>query len=227
MKNNRLTLLLLTVALLLTANLSQILHAQTDYSSRKATSRIGVGVGAAIGIALPTGGDLPDSIEAAPGFAFRGGINLTYPITRTFGVLFNGGLDLRSIGKKVSGQSTSQSYGVSYLFLEPGVSVSAFRLSLNIGLPSNLTLPDSGAVPATKDDLEMMLEPRLGATLVLMDEKEWWLGLNVDVGLALNKLYKDEAITRLVLEKDVPAMSMLSAHLGVTWQYGIPGTGGF
>jgi hypothetical protein len=227
MKNNRPTLLILTIVVLLTTGFSQFLHAQTDYSSRKATSRLGVGAGASIGIALPTGGSLPDSIEAAPGFAFRGGINITYPITRTFGVLFNGGLDMRSIGKKVSGQSNSQSYGVSYLFLEPGVSVSAFRLSLNIGLPSSLTLPDSGFVPATKEDLEMMLEPRIGATLVLMDEKEWWLGLNVDVGLALNKLYKDNRIAELVLEKDVPAMSMLSAHLGVTWQYGIPGTGGF
>jgi hypothetical protein len=229
MKHNHLQHLLATIALLLVAGASPALHGQTDYSSRKATSRLGIGVGASIGVAVPISGDLPDSVEAAPGFAFRGGLNITYPITHTIGVFFNTGIDTRGVGKKIAGEADNRVYSATYFFLEPGISLSAFKVSVNIGLPSAFSFPEKEAFsPATgdlKELMETMIEPRLGGTLVLVDQKEWWLGLNVDIGMTLNTLFKEEYISPL-FDNDVPAMKMFSGHFGLTWQFGVPGTGG-
>jgi hypothetical protein len=217
-------------AALLVSGSAMTIHAQTDYSSRKASSRLGVGAGASIGVALPISGELPDSVEAAPGFAFRGGLNLTYPVTSSFGVLFNFGLDTRGVGKKFKSESDNRVWRLNYLFLEPGISISAFRLSVNIGLPSGGSEPLGAVGAATSsrdiesDELEMMIEPRIGGTLILVDTKEWWLGLNVDAGMTINRVFKDEIAD--VMKTDVHAMKMLSAHLGLTWQFGVPGTGG-
>jgi hypothetical protein len=205
-----------------------MLQAQSDYSARKATSRLSIGAGASLGVALPVGGSFRDSSEAAPGVGVRAGLNITYPVTRSIGVLFNIGIDSRGIGKKPKGQTDNLIWRASYLFLEPGVAISAFRLSLNIGLPMSLSAPIEGTPGGgTRDDgdfLEKMVEMRVGGTLVLMDRTEGWLGLTVDAGFPFNKLYV--ATVADANPEDIHSMHAFSAHIGLTWQFAIPGTGG-
>ncbi len=242
-----LPLLVLAAAIAGTARL----HAQTDYSYRGALSRLGVGLGASMGFAVPIG-DLNDTLlqgapgrkidEAAPGIAFRFGLNVSYPFTRTLRGTFATGLDIRNVGKKLrekDGTGTeldARSYNVQYFYLEPGVSVSAFRLALNIGLPmsgSQPVVPTSDDPAATmdivSDNLEMMLEPRIGATLVLIDKEDGWLGLTIDAGVPLNKIFKETtpSVPGAYVAGDIPATRILNGHLGLTYQFGIPGTGGF
>jgi len=241
---------LLFAALLLVVGLTGTaqLHSQTDYSYRGALSRLAIGLGASFGFAVPVG-DLTDTLlqgtpgreidEAAPGLAFRFGLNISYPFTRTVRGTFATGLDIRKVGKKLheaTGTGTeldARSYNVQYFYLEPGVSISAFRLALNIGMPMSGSQPIPGAavgesMDIPSDNLEMMLEPRIGATLVLIDEEDGWLGLTIDGGFPLNKIFKETtpSVAGGYVEGDIPATRILNGHLGLTYQFGIPGTGG-
>lgn len=223
------TLTLVVFLSLVAGRCSSVLYAQSDYSSRKATSRLSIGAGVSLGVALPTGGSFADSSEAAPGLGVRAGLNVTYPITRTLGVLLNAGLDSRGIGKRPKGADDNLIYRASYFFIEPGVSISAFRLSLNIGFPSSLSQPDvtQPGVVATRDvseQQEQMMELRIGGTLVLLDRQEAWLGLTIDAGFPFNTYYKQPFAD--ANPDDIPSMHAFSAHLGLTYQFAIPGTGG-
>ncbi len=203
--------------------------ARTDYSSRKASTRLSGGIGASGGIALITG-TLPKGTEAAPGFAYRIGINLQYPINRTIGLQFNTGLDSRSVGRKRTNVTDADLYTGRYFFLEPGLSWSSFRVSVNIGLPLGGTEPlvDTVAKTVTYADmasnaLGTMIEPRIGATLVMVDDKSYWLGLTVDAGLAVSSFY-DEAYrtSHNISNESVEAGRGLTGHLGLTYQFSIP-----
>jgi hypothetical protein len=200
------------------------LRAQTDYSMRKASSRLTIGAGAYLGISVPTG-TLPDSIEPAPGFSGSIGLNASYPLNSTIGTFVNVGYDSRGVGKKVNKALDAVSYRAGYLFFEPGISLSAFRLSVNIGLPLSLSQPDptgmtTESVTASKDLLSTLIEPRVGAHLILMENKEWWLGLQIDAGYAVNTFYKDVPDGFEGIEK----ANMITGHLGLSWQFAIPGT---
>jgi hypothetical protein len=214
----------LLALLLLLAVPALPLRAQTDYSQRGATSRLSVGAGGAIGVGIPIG-TLDSNLEAAPGFAYRIGLNITYPIARTLGVHFNTGIDSRGFGKKVGSENSPRSYRATYFFIEPGINVSAFRLSLNVGMPMSYTQPVAGGQPGeseegNKENLATLLEPRAGATLVLVDSKESWLGLTFDLGFPLGELQK----AGVLLEGDIPSTRPLSIHLGMTYQFAVPGT---
>lgn len=245
---------LLLAALLLVGFISAAqLNAQTDYSYRGALSRLGIGLGASFGFAVPIG-DLTDTLlqstpgtpnrkidEAAPGIALRFGLNVSYPFTRTVRGTFATGLDIRNVGKKLreaDGTGTeldSRSYNLQYFYLEPGVSISAFRLALNIGMPMSGTQPQLApeepgkSMDIVSDNLEMMLEPRIGATLVLIDEEGGWLGLTIDAGIPLNTIFKetDPSVPGAYVKGDIPATRILNGNLGLTYQFGIPGTGGW
>lgn len=202
---------------------SGVLRAQTDYSARGATSRLSVGVGASIGLSVPTG-TLADTIEAAPGFSGLVGLNITYPINRVIGTFLNVGYDTRGVGKKVNKELDARSYRTNYLFVEPGFSWSAFRFSVNIGMPMSGTMPVPGGttsetMDAPKDALSTIIEPRIGAMLVLMDNKQWWLGLLVDGGYTLPTLYKNADDI-----PDIEGTHQVTAHIGLTWQFAIAGT---
>jgi len=243
--------LLLLAALLVVGLISSAqLRAQTDYSYRGALSRLGIGLGASLGFAVPVG-DLNDTLlqgtpgrkidEAAPGIAFRFGLNASYPFTRTVRGTVAAGLDIRNVGKKLreeDGTGTeldSRGYNLQYFYIEPGVSVSAFRLALNVGLPMSGSQPvppplgkAGESMDIVSDNLEMMLEPRIGATLVLVDEEEGWMGLTIDIGFPLNKIFKETtpSVPGGYIAGDIPATRILNGHLGLTYQFGIPGTGG-
>lgn len=236
-------------ALILGAFSSPMAHAQTDYSYRGALSRLSIGVGASFGFAVPVG-DLTDTSlgnhgkidEAAPGFATRFGLNLSYPLSRTIRLHLASGLDIRNVGKKLHNfdaegtELNSRPYNVQYFYIEPGFSYSAFKLSLNIGLPMSASqpIPDPAGTVASdqtmevpSDNVEMMLEPRLEASLVLIDEEMGWLGLTFGGGFPLNTLFKkDETSLLYPSEGDIPSTRALNLQLGLTYQFAIPGTGG-
>jgi hypothetical protein len=200
------------------------LCAQTDYSGRGATSRFSIGAGASIGVGIPVG-SLDSNLEAAPGFAYRVGLNMAFPLARTFAIHFNTGIDSRGFGKKLTSEDKPRSYRATYFFLEPGITVSAFRLSVNIGMPMSYSQPVAGGQPGDSEDgdkanLATLIEPRLGATLVLIDQKESWLGLTFDAGFPVGELQKAEV---LVVDGDIPSTRPLSVHLGMTYQFAVPG----
>lgn len=196
--------------------------AQTNYSENTASTQLTVGAGAAFGVAVPVG-SLDSIFEPAPGVAFRVGANLRYPIDRTIGLQINAGFDSRSVGKKVGEELDARNYRFNYFFIEPGVSISAFRVSLNVGLPLSGSepgeTPDSESLQVQSTQMEMLLEPRVGATLVLMDDQMAWLGLTVDAGVHLNQLYKN---ADALVPGDIPATRPFTAHIGLTYQFAIP-----
>jgi hypothetical protein len=203
-------------------------QAQTDYSARKASSRLSIGAGAALGVALPAGVTFADSSDAAPGVSYRLSVDIHYPLTRSFAAFVSAGIDNRGIGKRPKGKNDNLIYRGNYFFIEPGVSFSAFRLSVNIGLPTGLSEPQENATGVAEnrdypgEHLHTLIEPRVGGILVLMDTKDAWLGLQIGAGFALNKFYADE----FAIPDDIPSAKMFSAHLGLTYQFAIPGTGG-
>lgn len=213
-----------------------IAGAQTDYSARKASSRFTIGVGGSLGIAVGTGG-IDSTLEPAPGVAYRFGVNMQYPVSKVINALLAAGLEGRGVGVKVNKQLDTRSYSARYFYVEPGISWSSFKIALNIGLPMGGTEPintpyDAAFTDVTRDmpdkALGLMIEPRLGASLVLMDEKAWWLGLTIDVGLPVTSFY-DESYRNdqkgRLLEEDIPSTRLLNGHLGLTYQFSIPGLG--
>lgn len=223
----------LLVLLPIVAVSSVTLTAQTDYSARKASSRFTVGVGGSLGIAVGTGA-IDSTLEAAPGVAYRFGVNMQYPVSRVINALLAAGLEGRGVGVKVNGQLDTRTYSARYFYIEPAVSWSSFKIGLNIGLPMGGTEPvntpyDTASTDMKRDmadnALGMVIEPRLGASLILMDEKSWWLGLTIDVGLPVTTFY-DESYRNdqpSLLKEDIPSTRLLNGHLGLTYQFAIPG----
>ena len=206
--------------------------AQSRYTEAGATSKFSVGIGLAPGIALPLG-TLDKEDDPALGFAFRGGVNITYPVSTEMAVMLNAGLDMRNPGVKEDSLLDSRFYNVSYFYVQPGISYSSLGLSLNIGIPMSGSEPvprnqPGAGIDDTRDleseQYELLLEPRLNGTLTLMDEEAYWLGLDISVGLPLNKLYKEE-FQRTEENDDgrtlVGSTSPFATHLGLTFQFGL------
>ena len=208
-------------------------YAQSRYTDAGATAKFSIGAGVAPGISLPIG-TLDDGDEAALGFALRAGLNITYPLSTEIGTFLNAGIDIRNPGVKEDSLLDSRYYSVTYLFIQPGFSYSSLGLSLNIGIPMSASQPvpriagsnvgvDETQEVAT-DALELLLEPRLNGTLSLMDEESYWLGLDISLGLPLNKLYKEEFQRPEEIDDGrtlVPSTSPFTAHLGLTFQFGL------
>ena len=211
-----------------------IASGQSRYTDAASTSMFSIGVGVAPGIALPIG-TLDDDDEPAPGFALRAGLNITYPLSIDLATFLNAGIDMRSVGVREDTLLDPRMTSVQYFYIQPGISYSSLGLSLNVGIPlsgsepmprtagSNVDLDATQDIPS--EQLELLLEPRLNGTLVLMDSESYWLGLDISVGLPLNKLYKEEYQRDPEVDLDgrtlVGTTSPFTAHLGLTFQFGL------
>lgn len=206
---------------------------QSRYTDAGSTSKFSIGLGIAPGIAVPIG-TLDEGDGAGLGFAFRGGLNATLPISNEFSVFFNTGLDVRNLGVKEDTLLDSRFYKAQYFYIQPGISYSSLGLSLNIGLPLSgsepvpripgLNVPTDQTADVKSDVYEMLIEPRLNGTLVLLNDELYWLGLDISVGLPLNTLYKEEFQRPEEIDDGrtlVPGAKALSAHLGLTFQFGL------
>lgn len=206
---------------------------QSRYTDAGSTSKFSLGIGIAPGIAVPIG-TLDEGDDAGLGFAFRGGLNATLPITNEFSAFFNTGLDLRNVGVKEDTLLDSRFYSVRYFYIQPGISYASLGLSLNVGFPMGgsepvpripgLNVPVDQTADVESDVYEMMIEPRLNGSLVLIDDELYWLGLDISVGFPLNTLYKEEFHRTEAIDDGrtlVPGTKALSAHLGLTFQFGL------
>ncbi len=205
---------------------------QSRYTEAGATSKFSIGVGVAPGLSVPIG-TLDTEDEAGLGFALRAGLNMTYPLSTEMAAFLNLGLDSRNLGVKEDSLLDPRFGNVQYLFIQPGFSYSSLGLSLNIGLPMSATTPvartsqdvDLDATEeVAKENIEMLLEPRLNGTLVLMDEESYWLGLDISVGLPLNQLFTEEYARTEEVDDGrtlVGSTSPFAAHLGLTFQFGL------
>lgn len=232
-RSTRLSLISGLAALLLLSLATVPSLAQSRYTDAGATNKFSIGVTVQPGISVPIG-TLDDEDEAGLGFAIRAGIDIIYPLSPDLSVLLGAGLDSRNLGVREDSLLDPRFGNVQYLYVEPGISYSSIGLSLNVGIPMSGTQPVargvgfSGDLDATNEvaseNIEMLLEPRLTGTLVLMDSKAYWLGIKIGVGLPLNDLFKEEA-QRLEEFDDgrtlIGSTSPLSAHLGLTFQFGL------
>jgi hypothetical protein len=114
---------------------------------------------------------------------------------------------------------------------------------MNLGVPLNGTRHHEGTtqkVPAfhidttitattnfdnlePKEELSFMIEPRIGVIIPVVDNQTGWLGVTAIVGYSLNRVTKPVDIGGQTFEDP---HQLFSVHLGLTWQFGIPGTGG-
>lgn len=193
--------------------------AQSRYTDAGATSKLSAGLGASIGFVVPTG-DFTGA-DPALGIGYRVGLNTTAPFTDEVSGMLNLGIDGRSFSVSPEGSNDVYATNVQYFFVQPGFSYSSLGLSVNLGFPigASATNPinTDETIDLETDQFEMMLEPRLNATLVLMDEEAYWLGLDISFGLMVNKLVKEE----FQIDGTIAEASAFTGHLGLTWQFGL------
>jgi hypothetical protein len=216
----RRTTIVLAAALLAAAVTN--VSAQSDYSKRKASRSLTVGLGFAGGASLDTH-EPPEGTNVSPIFAWRGTVDATYPLTPVISTTLSFGLDSR--GTKYYADADDEVYNVgrfTYFTLTPAFRFSAFYLGLNLGFPmsgtstvkqgSNASEQTADVSDATMEFYQTMIEPRIGAIIPLMDEESGWLGLTIIGGYQVNE----------IIEK--AENHYASLHLGLTWQFAIPGT---
>jgi hypothetical protein len=104
----------------------------------------------------------------------------------------------------------------------PGIRFSTFHLGLNIGIPmSGVRSNDTTSLDFTDaqvDEMNVMIEPRIGAIIPLVDQESGWLGLMASAGYALNAVAKE--INSQGQTVDTP-WQFASLHLGLTWQFAL------
>ncbi len=198
--------------------------AQTDYSNRLATSSLTVGASTLFGASMII--DPPQGSKVSPIFSYKISADATFPLTPV--ITAGLGLGYESRGMKIRNESNSDIYNITrvgYFSIFPGFGFSAFRIGLNMGIPmggtNSVKLGTGGTETVTEmataqtDSLEFLLEPRIGATVVLLEDKTGWLGLVISAGYSLNELRSTGGIGDF---------HMVSGLIGVTYQFTIPGT---
>lgn len=221
----------LAVGILFAATIGEA-EAQSRYTEAGATSKFSIGVGVAPGLAVPIG-TLDSLDDAGLGFAIRAGVNMTYPLSTELAAFLNLGLDSRNLGVKEDTLLDPRFGNVQYFFIQPGFAYSSIGLSVNIGLPMSATTPVARNNPdvdldateeVAKENIEMLVEPRLNGTLTLMDEEAYWLGLDISVGFPVSKLFTEEYARPEEIDDGrtlIGSTSPFSAHLGLTFQFGL------
>lgn len=228
-----------SLCLLLLAVATSWLHAQDadpgpidEYGDRLSTKMLSVGLGVAGGVTMSL--DPPQNWKVKPVLAWNAGLHASYPLTPIVKAGLNVGLENR--GTKYHWYNDSRLWEirhVNYLTITPGFMFDALYLGMNIGLPmggSRVWQPSPEDRERTleletdADSLLVMLEPRLGAVVPLMDEEVGWLGLTVMVGYNLSNLSDHKDFLPVEYRGQKRSTETPSFMLGVTWQFGIPGT---
>ncbi len=216
------------------------LQAQTNYSYQKASGMLSVGAWVEGGISFPTNVDSLYSPEL--GFAFRPSVVATYPFTSSVFGMLSVGLDMRpGMQRLESDNNYRQGVRLNYLSIFPAVRFSAFVVGVNIGMPMSgkaVMQNGSGATEVESDieegginKLETMIEPRIGAILTLMDDQTGWLGLSIMAGYPVtNQITSVEQTisgggVTVTVGGDEKETHIPAVHLGLTYQFGIPGIG--
>ena len=206
-----------------------ILHAQGDYSGRKATAGLTVGADFSGGASLIV--KPPDGEKVGPIFAWRAGADVSYPLTPVISAGLGLGLDSR--GTELHDINNSERYTITrvmYFSITPSFNFSAFSIGLNMGVPlsgSNTSKLGSLATEVTSDmtstqfdRVEFMLEPRIGASILLLDDDTGALTMNITGGYTLSTLQDFGDVSTDVIGD----YHMASLHLGLSYQLAIAHT---
>lgn len=180
-----------------------------------------VGAGFAPGVSMTL--EPEDGQKISPAFAWRLTADATYPLSPTVAAMLSFGLDSRASAVFPNDHSEDKATThISYFVLNPAFKFSVFSIGLNLGFPlsASTTFHDVSvdANDATMDLVNTMVEPRIAFIIPLMDEEIGWLGLTIGAGITLDDYFKRPANSKANLQ-------MVAAHLGLTWQFGIKGTG--
>jgi hypothetical protein len=225
------TVVLAAAALFALGATSQ-LHAQTDYSSRGATQFLTVGPGFAGGASLHFAAR--EGTKLGPLFAYRITAEGGYPLGGAIRAQLGLGWDSRGI-KERSPDNTEvyTKTRVNYFALTPGVGLSAFYLGLNIGFPMSGSVSVKGGPNAEEDTqdmsdaafefIEVLLEPRIGATVNVFEERSSWLALTIIGGISLNELM-DRGTLPSSGADGIGDYHLATLQLGLSYQFSIPGT---
>ena len=192
-------------------------HAQTDYRT-KATGMLTVGAGFAGGASLTL--EPQEGEKVKPLFAWRLSADATYPLNPTVGAMLSLGLDSR--GFRTHAHDNDDDYRdarLMYFSIFPAFKFSAFTLGVNFGLPMSATSTEETGTETDidSDDVNTLIEPRLGVVIPVLDEDIGWLGITLGGGISVGDVVEPIANTEM-------SNQMVSGHLGLTWQFGIKGT---
>ena len=205
------------------------LWAQGDDREARAGLTIGPGFSAGGSIIAKT----PELNKVKPIIAWRGEVSTTYPLSDiiTAGLVL--GVDSR--GTRVHFHSNSDLYNnwrVNYFSFYPSFTFSGVNIGMNIGLPLSGTVTDpegtsvdieEGGVPGfgTSGALELplLLEPRLGGVISLLDDETGWLSLTIFGGYGISELVDFPEPTDTFGD-----WRHFSLELGVRYEFLIPDT---
>lgn len=192
---------------------------------------IGLGYSSGATISL----DPAENWKVLPMFSYRAGIDATYPITPVISASLGLGLEKRAVNFRwFRDPMVWEGRSVNYFTISPGFNFSAFHIGMNIGFPTGGTRTwqngtdareNALELDATADSLNVLLEPRIGAVIPVYSNKLAWFGITVMAGYSLNSL-SDRFIFSPGQELAGPirGTETVSFRVGVTGQFGIPGT---
>ena len=158
-----------------------------------------------------------------PIFAWRAGIHTTYPLNEVISAGLGLGLDNRGTREHVFNNSDLYAdTRVMYFSLYPNFVFGGFNLGFNLGFPlsaSYTTANGTSTSISDTEDLPLLLEPRVGVTIPLVDVKEGWLSVVFGTGFSFTPLIDYPEPTDFFGD-----WRNVSAHLGLRFEFGIPGT---
>lgn len=225
------TVVLAAAALIGLGGVPQV-QAQTDYSSRGATQFLTVGPGFAAGASLHFAA--MEGTKLGPLFAYRITAEAGYPLGGAIRAQLGLGWDSRGI--KERNPDNTEVYNktrLNYFAITPGFGLSAFYLGMNIGFPMSGSVSFKGGpndeehsedlADAVFDKAEVLLEPRIGATVNLFEERSSWLALTIVGGISLNEMF-DRGDLPSTGADGIGDYHLATMQLGLTYQFSIPGT---
>lgn len=169
-----------------------------------------------------------------PVFAYRTGAAITFPLTSALSATLDLGYDSRGVHRKsIDDSFIYTTTRVGYIAFTPGFSLKAFWLGLNLGVPINAATRWRDGATAKElegdlvddefDKIEYLVEPRIGATVPIIDDDNGLLALTISAGFTLNQLALGEGVP--VEESHLLGnYQMVSGHFGLTYQFIIPET---
>ena len=206
--------------------------AQTPEDPPRASRMLGIGGGFAGGASMLL--DPADNWKVSPVFSWRGTLDVNYPFSKNIGAWLSLGLDRRG-GEFYwyNNETVSERRMVNYLSVMPAFNFKGVLVGLNIGFPMSGSRTYRNGIDAeertidldpTFDKLSMMIEPRLGGVITLIDEPIGMLGLTLSAGYNFGEISEHPGFMPGELPDKTFTTENASAHLGVTWLFGIPGT---
>lgn len=224
---NRFVNSLALAALVVCSGLASRALAQTDYSSSKSTSYLTIGPsfsGGASMIISP-----PEGSKVVPLFAWRAAADATYPLSPSIGAAL--GLGLEGRGNRLRSPSSTEFYtntNLTYFSINPGFRFSAFYVGLNLGFPMSGSTLTKTPVSETSvdmtdaefDKLEVLIEPKIGAVVEILNNENGWLGMTIMGSITAGEISDRGDVT----SDNAGDFHMVNGQLGLTYQFAIPGT---